>query len=472
MYIPPSVLESDTSSDTIVDERQKLSLRCRASGYPTPSVTWRREDGKDINQGLYGGKKFFAAKVDGEYLNITQVTREDMGAYLCISSNGVPPIRPKIKVQNQLVGAPVSTDVQLECRCEASPKPLTSWIRSDGWCLASQSNVSKIGAKLIPSFAEPMANVSISTGRNTMLECTIDNLAEYKVAWLKMDKNSEPTLLTIHTQSLIQDNRFRVSHNNHRQWYLHINNVQISDKGFYMCQINAEQMQSQVGYLDVLVPPSVLESDTSSDTIVDERQKLSLRCRASGYPTPSVTWRREDGKDINQGLYGGKKFFAAKVDGEYLNITQVTREDMGAYLCISSNGVPPSDSTFWRLDVLAQLFSAEQSRDCGDNNLERDLGAELSPKYLLMAVKAILRPAALLWISRSVPVYTPLSGVALQSSTRHIQTNTTHKLSYTIRPKIKVQNQLVGAPVSTDVQLECRCEASPKPLTSWIRSDG
>jgi len=54
---------------------------------------------------------------------------------------------------------------------------------------------------------------------------------------------------------------------------------------------------------------------------------------------------------------------AAKVDGEYLNITQVTRgiylnvvyecinelyvylaEDMGAYLCISSNGVPPSVS--------------------------------------------------------------------------------------------------------------------------------
>ncbi|CAG2169719.1 unnamed protein product [Oppiella nova] len=202
----------------------------------------------------------------------------------------------------------------------------------------------------MPSFAEPMANVSIATGRNTMLECTIDNLANYKVAWLKMDKNSEPTLLTIHTQSLLQDNRFRVSHNNHRQWYLHINNVQISDKGYYMCQINAEQMQSQVGYLDVLVPPSVVESDTSSDTIVDERQKLSLRCRASGYPMPSVTWRREDAKEINQGLYGGKKFH--------------------------------------------------------------------------------------------------------------------------VRPKIKVQNQLVGATVNSDVQLECRCEASPKPLTSWIRSDG
>jgi len=56
------------------------------------------------------------------------------------------------------------------------------------------------------------------------------------------------------------------------------------------------------------VPPSIVESDTSSDTIVDERQKLSLRCRASGYPMPTVTWRREDSKEINLGLYGGKKF--------------------------------------------------------------------------------------------------------------------------------------------------------------------
>lgn len=56
------------------------------------------------------------------------------------------------------------------------------------------------------------------------------------------------------------------------------------------------------------VPPSIVESDTSSDTTVDERQKLSLRCRADGYPTPTVQWRREDGKDINQGLYGGKKY--------------------------------------------------------------------------------------------------------------------------------------------------------------------
>ena len=30
----------------------------------------------------------------------------------------------------------------------------------------------------------------------------------------------------------------------------------------------------------------------------------------------------------------------------------------------------------------------------------------------------------------------------------------------------------MGSTIGSDVQLECRCEASPQPTTSWIRSDG
>jgi len=42
---------------------------------------------------------------------------------------------------------------------------------------------------------------------------------------------------------------------------------------------------------------------------------------------------------------------------------------------------------------------------------------------------------------------------------------------HVVRPKIRVGNQLVGAAKGTEVLLECRVEASPKPLTSWIRQD-
>ncbi|GIX94366.1 lachesin, partial [Caerostris darwini] len=80
-------------------------------------------------------------RVKGEYLNISHVSREHMAAYLCIASNGVPPavskrivlqvnFRPKIRVPNLRVGAAVGSDVTLECKLEASPSPLTSWVRN------------------------------------------------------------------------------------------------------------------------------------------------------------------------------------------------------------------------------------------------------------------------------------------------------------------------------------------------------
>lgn len=36
----------------------------------------------------------------------------------------------------------------------------------------------------------------------------------------------------------------------------------------------------------------------------------------------------------------------------------------------------------------------------------------------------------------------------------------------------KVPNQLVGAPLSTDVQIECHVEASPKSINYWIKDTG
>ncbi|GFU08374.1 hemicentin-1 [Nephila pilipes] len=242
-----------------------------------------------------------------------------------------------------------------------------------------------------PSFAEPIPNVTAAVGREAVLQCTIDDLDSFKVAWIKVDTE---TLLSYHTHVVPRDNRLKVTNSNSdRQWFLHIKNLDVSDRGFYMCQINTEPMISERGYLDVTVPPSIVEEKTSTDITVDERSKVSLRCKAAGYPTPRVIWRREDGKEINLGPMGAQKSTVPRMEGEFLNMTQVMREDMGAYLCIASNGVPPSVS-----------------------------------KRILLQVN--------------------------------------------FQPKIRVNNQMVGAALGSDVVLGCRLEASPRPLTSWIRNDG
>lgn len=54
-----------------------------------------------------------------------------------------------------------------------------------------------------------------------------------------------------------------------------------------------------------VVSPKILEDQTSSDTDVREGSDVSLRCKASGSPTPDIRWRREDEKDITLGTKKG-----------------------------------------------------------------------------------------------------------------------------------------------------------------------
>lgn len=48
------------------------------------------------------------------------------------------------------------------------------------------------------------------------------------------------------------------------------------------------------------VPPNILDSlSTESTVAVRENQNITLTCKADGYPTPKLMWKREDGQNIN-----------------------------------------------------------------------------------------------------------------------------------------------------------------------------
>ncbi|XP_017758962.1 PREDICTED: neurotrimin-like [Eufriesea mexicana] len=163
----------------------------------------------------------------------------------------------------------------------------------------------------------------------------IDNKGD--VAWLRVDTQ---TILTIAKHVITKNHRIGVSHTEPKTWHLNIRNVEESDRGAYMCQINTDPMKSQIGYLEVVVSPNILDYMTSTDMIVREGSNVTLRCAAKGFPTPNITWRREDGETIRTG-YGDEVRF---VEGSVFNITKINRSQMGAYLCIASNGVPPTVS--------------------------------------------------------------------------------------------------------------------------------
>ncbi|EDW03067.1 GH10697 [Drosophila grimshawi] len=197
--------------------------------------------------------------------------------------------------------------------------------------------VNVIPEKDLPKFGELLQNVTVPVSREAILQCVVDNLQTYKIAWLRVDTQ---TILTIQNHVITKNHRMSITHAEKRAWILRIRDVKESDKGWYMCQINTDPMKSQVGYLDVVVPPDILDYPTSTDMVIREGSNVTLKCAATGSPTPTITWRREGGELIP--LPSGAEAIA--YNGSFLTIAKVKRLNMGAYLCIASNGIPPTVS--------------------------------------------------------------------------------------------------------------------------------
>lgn len=195
---------------------------------------------------------------------------------------------------------------------------------------------------LLPFFPSFVDNVTVSHGRKAVLKCEVQNLRNYKVAWVRVDTQ---TILTIHNNVITRNPRISLSRPGENLWYLHINNVQETDRGWYMCQINTDPMVHKSGYLEVVVPPQ-LSSRGPSDMVVREGDNVSLSCDATGYPPPHIVWRREDGGDI---ILNGRK--ATIVERSSLELPKISRLNMGDYLCVASNGIPPSTSNKFSIKV-------------------------------------------------------------------------------------------------------------------------
>lgn len=101
----------------------------------------------------------------------------------------------------------------------------------------------------------------------------------------------------------------------------------------------------------MVIPPDIIYEETSGDLMVPEGGSAKLVCKARGYPKPKIVWRREDGGTIVARGPSGRVERLTSIEGETLTLTKVTRGEMGAYMCIAANGVPPSVSKRMTLHV-------------------------------------------------------------------------------------------------------------------------
>ncbi|XP_076686444.1 lachesin isoform X2 [Andrena cerasifolii] len=216
-----------------------------------------------------------------------------------------------------------------------------------------------------PVFVAPVGNQTAAIGREVVFSCSVRNIGKYRVGWLRA---SDQTILSVHARTVTHNARIAVSYETggssgsgavsgnafgvtgssqateevvNGTWRLHIRQLKESDRDCYMCQINTSPMISELGCLDIL---------------------------------------------------GGSTFERHETyNGSLLQFHRVERRQMGAYLCIASNDVPPAVS-----------------------------------KRVTLAVN--------------------------------------------FAPVVKAPNQLLGAPLGTDVQLECYVEAFPNTINYWVKN--
>lgn len=100
-----------------------------------------------------------------------------------------------------------------------------------------------------PKFSASISNVTVPVGREAVLTCLVSDLGTYKVAWLRVDTQ---TILTIQNHVITKNHRIGITYTEKRIWQLRIKDVKETDRGWYMCQINADPMKSQVGFLEVV----------------------------------------------------------------------------------------------------------------------------------------------------------------------------------------------------------------------------
>nr|XP_027228415.1 lachesin-like [Penaeus vannamei] len=145
--VPPTIEDAHSSPDVEVREGEEARLSCGATGTPTPTILWRREDARLIR--LPGQQE---PMWKGSTLVLPHVRKEDIGAYLCIANNGVPPsvskrvrlnvrFEPVVRAAVPSVSTPLGGSVNFSCVVDGWPTPSLHWMRDSGQPVVSPNKV-------------------------------------------------------------------------------------------------------------------------------------------------------------------------------------------------------------------------------------------------------------------------------------------------------------------------------------------
>ncbi|XP_075146285.1 klingon [Haematobia irritans] len=171
-------------------------------------------------------------------------------------------------------------------------------------------------------------------GDTLVLPCQVENLGNFVLLWRR-----GINVLTASNIMVTRDERVRLIDG----YNLEISDLEPQDAGDYVCQISDKINRDQVHTVEILVPPSVRATPTSGNLQARKGGPVTLECKGSGNPVPSIYWTKKSGVGKSTARIG---------DGPILTLDKVERQQAGIYQCTADNGVGEPVSVDIRLDVL------------------------------------------------------------------------------------------------------------------------
>ncbi|XP_050019310.1 neural cell adhesion molecule 2 [Alexandromys fortis] len=170
------------------------------------------------------------------------------------------------------------------------------------------------------TFREVVSPQEFKQGEDAEVVCRVSSSPAPAVSWLY--HNEEVTT--------IPDNRFAVLANNNLQ----ILNINKSDEGIYRCEGRVEA-RGEIDFRDIIVivnvPPVIVMPQKSFNATAERGEEMTLTCRASGSPDPTISWFR-NGKLIEE-----NEKYILKGSNTELTVRNIINKDGGSYVCKAIN---------------------------------------------------------------------------------------------------------------------------------------
>ncbi|XP_059491072.1 basement membrane-specific heparan sulfate proteoglycan core protein isoform X8 [Neocloeon triangulifer] len=343
-----------------VQEGQFVEFRCAVTGSPRPNIRWNMANERPLSPSV---------EVDGETLRIPYARRTDEGEFKCTATNSEgsdsvstflyvrerssePPSipAPTIRVEPQEFQGQPGETVRLSCTGAASGYTVR-WSRMGGENLPASSsetsgqliiyNVSPSDSGVyVCSATDSYGNVQQSQARITIvtagnppsvrIEPERQTIVQGTSGELRCIATGNPTPIV--TWSKVNDDfgrNVQVTGN-----ILRITSALFTDRGVYACKASNSGGDAQTySIIEVEVREAPLvEIYPKTDQTVLEGGSALIQCRiAGGIPTPTLTWKRADGKPLSSKI--------KELQSGVLSFNEVSKNEAGQYQCILENSV-------------------------------------------------------------------------------------------------------------------------------------